>query len=118
MLAGEPELRPEQPPNRHPARNQMALQYVRAGFVAVVAENPGIGELDCVPPGNRTAVNSGRDKFCMELIAMGRNYVGLSVFQKLCILDWLVQQPWVDRERVAVSGHSLGTEPALCMAVL
>jgi hypothetical protein len=43
LLAGEPELRPEQPPNRHAEGNQMALQYAQAGFVAVVAENPGMG---------------------------------------------------------------------------
>ena len=49
---------------------------------------------------------------------MGRNYVGLSVFQKLHILDWLDKQSWVDNERIAVSDHSLRTEPAICMTVL
>ena len=73
LLAGEPELRPEQPPNNHPIGNQMALQYAQAGFVAVVAENPGIGELDQTPRANRGLVNSGRDKFCAELMALGRN---------------------------------------------
>lgn len=34
LLAEEPELRPSQPPNRHPMRNTMALQYVQAGLVA------------------------------------------------------------------------------------
>lgn len=49
---------------------------------------------------------------------LGRHYVGISVFQKLYICDWLCEQRWVDRNRVAVSGHSLGTEPALCMMIL
>eukprot|EP01043_Picozoa_sp_COSAG02_P008798 COSAG02_NODE_287_length_25647_cov_245.259316_23_plen_369_part_00 len=118
LLAGEPELRPSEPPSRHPTRNTMALQYVQAGLVAVVAENPGIGELDEVPGGSPDNVNSGRDKLSAELMMLGRHYVGLSVFQKLHILDWLCEQRWVDRDRIAVSGHSLGTEPALCMMVL
>ena len=96
----------------------MALQYVQAGFIAVVAENPGVGELDECPVGAPKNVNSGRDKLCAELIALGRNYVGLSVFQKLHILDWLCGQSWLDTSCIAVSGHSLGTEPAMMMAVL
>jgi hypothetical protein len=77
-----------------------------------------VGELDERPLDNPGAVNSGRDKLCGELLMLGRNYVGLSVFQKLHILDWLREQSCVDPDRVAVSGHSLGTEPAMCMAVL
>lgn len=117
LLAGEPELRPEQPENRHPIANQMGLQYVKAGFVAVIAENPGIGELDEMPI-NGGNPNTGRDKLCGELLMLGRNYVGLSVFQKQHILNWMKRQPWVDETRLALSGHSLGTEPGMCLAIL
>jgi hypothetical protein len=117
LLAGEPELRPEQPENRHTLANQMALQLVRAGFVSVVVENPGTAELDETPiDGGRP--NSGRDKLCAELLMLGRNYVGLSVFQKQHIVRWLRTLPWVDADWLAISGHSLGTEPAMCMAVI
>ena len=117
LLAREPELRPEQSPNRHPIANQMALQYVKAGFAAVVAENPGTAELDEMPI-NGGNPNTGRDKLCGELLMLGRNYVGLSVFQKLHVLEWMKAQAWVDENRIALSGHSLGTEPAMCMALL
>ena len=117
LLAGEPELRPEQPDNRHPAANQMGLQYVKAGYVAVIVENPATAELDEMPI-NGGNPNTGRDKLCSELLMLGRNYVGLSVFQKQHILDWLKTQDWIDTTRIAISGHSLGTEPGMCLALL
>ena len=52
------------------------------------------------------------------LIDSGRDYIALSVFQKRQILEWLRAQPFVDADRIALSGHSLGTEPLLVMAVL
>ena len=118
-LAGEPELRESEPPNAHHDANKMALEYVKAGFIALAFENPGIGELDETPEGSPDVINAGRDKLSVELIAIGRNYVGLSVFQKLHIMDWLCDQSWADTSNgVAVCGHSLGTEPALMMAVI
>ena len=116
LLAGEPELRPEQPPNKHPVANRMAWYYARAGLVAVALDNPGIGELDLLPAG--VPPNSGRVKLTAQLIRLGRSYVELTVSQKLHVLAWLRSLPFVDAQRVAVSGHSLGTEPAMCMAVL
>jgi hypothetical protein len=94
------------------------LQYCLAGYIAIVAENPGIGQLDEQPVDRPDLINAGREKLSAELITLGRNYVGLSVYQKLHILDWLCEQPWVDTDRIVVSGHSLGTEPAMMMAVL
>ncbi len=117
LLAGEPELRSEQQPNRHPIANQMAFHYVRAGFAAVVVENPGTAELDEMPINGQNP-NTGRDKLCGELLMLGRNYVGLSVYQKLHILEWLKTRKWVDSDRITLSGHSLGTEPAMCIALL
>lgn len=117
LLAGEPELNPQQPANRHPERNKMALWYVRAGLIAVVMENPGTGEL-AEGPDLQASTGRGREKLATELILLGRNYVGLSVYQKLHVLHWLRTLDFVDPERIAVSGHSLGTEPAMVMAVL
>ena len=74
LLAGEPELRPEQPPNRHPVPNRMAWYYAKAGLVAVALDNPGIGELDLLPAG--VPPNSGRVKLTAQLIRLGRSYVG------------------------------------------
>ena len=117
LLAGEPELSPEQKRNRHRAHNQMALWYARAGMVAVVMDNPSTAELaESVVDWQN--VDRGRDALSTELIFMGRNYLGLSVFQKMHILEWVRGLDFVDAARVAVSGHSLGTEPAMVMGAL
>ncbi|MDP6039542.1 MAG: alpha/beta hydrolase family protein [Candidatus Latescibacteria bacterium] len=117
LLCGEPELNADQPENKHPARNQMAMWYAKAGIIAVGLENPETGEL-AEGPDLSASLGRGREKLATELILLGRNYVGLSVFQKLYVLNWLRSLNFVDGDRIAVSGHSLGTEPAMVMAVL
>lgn len=52
------------------------------------------------------------------MLWMGRNYLGLSVFQKACILKWLSQWSLIDSKRIATSGHSLGSNPADVLGVL
>ncbi|MBT3605525.1 MAG: hypothetical protein HOE48_13320 [Candidatus Latescibacteria bacterium] len=117
LMSGEPELNAQQPENKHPIRNQMAVWYAKAGFVAVAIENPGAGEL-ADGPDLMASLGRGREKLATELVLLGRNYVGFSVFQKQHILHWLRTLDFVDADRIAVSGHSLGTEPAMVMAVL
>lgn len=112
MLAGEPDLYSPQFVNRFPEHNQMAQHYAKAGMVAVAVENPGIGEL------HRYGEDENRGWFSREMLMLGRNYMGLSVFQKLNILQWLKRQPFVDAARIAVSGHSLGSGPAMMLAAL
>lgn len=112
MLAGEPETYATKPVNRFPEHNRMAWHYAKAGFLAIAIENPGIGEL------HRYGENENRQWFSIEMLMLGRNYMGLSVFQKMHVLQWLKQQPIIDRKRIAVSGHSLGTGPAIILASL
>lgn len=123
-LAGEPPLHPSFETNgrshdgyRHAVRNQQAVQFVKAGFIAVAVDHPGNGELSDLAKHRGTTMDD-RNAISRYLIDFGRNYIGLSVFQKLQILDWLRSLPMVDNERIAVSGHSLGTEPVLAMAVI
>ncbi len=123
-LAGEPPLHPAFKPRdrshagvQHGVRNQQALQFVRAGLVAVAVDHPGNGELSDLAKHRGTAMDD-RNTLARYLIDFGRDYISLSVFQKRQILDWLRARPYVDAARVALSGHSLGTEPLLAMAVL
>ena len=106
-LAGEP----EEADDAHWARNTMALRYDRAGIVAIAADNPGVGEL-------RDPVQPDRAVHPINLIWLGRNFEGLTTQHKLPILEWARTRPWIDPERIAVSGHSLGAKPALNMMVL
>lgn len=123
-LAGEPALHPSFEPNgrthdgwRHAVRNQQALQFAKAGFVAVAVDHPGNGELSDLAK-YRQMSEDDRNTLSRYLMDAGRSYLGLSVFQKRQILQWLRSQPFVDADRIALSGHSLGTEPLLIMAVL
>ncbi len=106
-LAGEP----EESDDRHWERNTMALRYARAGIVAIAADNPGVGEL-------RDPVQPDRAVHPINLLWLGRNFEGLTTLHKLPMLDWARGQAWIDSERIAVSGHSLGAKPALNLMVL
>ncbi len=123
-LAGEPPLEPAFEPDdrnhdgwRHAERNQQALQFARAGFIAVAVDHPGTGELSDLAKYRGTTMDD-RSTLARYLIDMGRSYISLSVFQKRGILTWLRGQTQVDAGRIALSGHSLGTEPLLVLAVL
>ncbi len=111
LLAGESECDGSESNNRHPVRNRMAWWYAKEGMVAVAVDNPGIGELS-------DPIRPERHEISVHTIWAGRHYEGLSVFQRLPILEWLKQQPYVDENRVAVSGHSLGAKPSLILGVL
>jgi hypothetical protein len=102
---------------RHADRNQQALQFVKAGMVAVAVDHPGNGELSDLAK-HRATTKDDRNTLARYLIDFGRDYISLSVFQKRQILKWLRQRPYVDADRIALSGHSLGTEPLLVMGVL
>lgn len=123
-LAGEPPLHPSFKTNgrshhgwRHAVRNQQAIQFAKAGLIAVAVDHPGNGELSDLAK-HRGATVDDRNTLSRYLIDSGRHYIALSVFQKQQILEWLRGQPFVDTDRIALSGHSLGTEPLLVMAVL
>jgi hypothetical protein len=115
--AGEPELHPRFRKPRHEEPNKMGSQYARAGFVSVVVDNPGVAETSDLERLGM-APDYDRNAFSAQLLNLGRNYLELSVFQKMDILRWLKNQAFVDRKRIALSGHSLGTEPLMVMGVL
>ena len=123
-LAGEPPLHPafklddrSHAGVRHAVRNQQALQFAKAGMVSVAVDHPGNGELSDLAK-HRGTTKDDRSTLARYLIDFGRDYISLSVFQKRQILEWLRQRPYVDSDRIALSGHSLGTEPLLVMGVL
>ena len=123
-LAGEPPLHPafklddrSHEGVRHAVRNQQALQFARAGMVTVAVDHPGNGELSDLAK-HRATTKDDRSTLARYLVDFGRDYISFSVFQKREILKWLRRRPYVDADRIALSGHSLGTEPLLVMAVL
>lgn len=92
-------------------KNAMALHYVKKGFVAVAVDNPSCAELS--DNGHFDYLNTSR-----ILLEMGWSYLGLTTWQDWNILNWMKTQNYVDKERIIVSGFSLGTEPLMVLGVL
>ncbi len=120
MAAGEP--LPDHPHFLKPKfyeRNQMAKYIVENGMAAFVFDNPGIGETSFLTdPALGELQCYMRIQFCDGYIDMGMNYVGISVFQKLCFMKHLKTLEYVDQDKIGVSAHSLGTETAISLGLL
>lgn len=119
LLAGEP--MPENANMRnykYNDRNCQALHCVRQGYIAAAFDNPGTGETAELADDNAETQYATRCKLVQGCINGGMNYLGLSVFQKLRFLEHFKNMPGVDRNRLGVIGHSLGSEAALCTALL
>ncbi len=116
-LAGEEELNPKYAVERHDDKNRMAMFYAQQGIVAVAVDNPGVGEASDLEKYG-LAPGYERNSFSRYLIDMGWSYLGLSAFQGHQILKWMRSRDLIDNKRIALSGHSLGTEPVIALAVL
>lgn len=92
-------------------REGMARQYAKRGLVAVAVDNPSSGELS----DNKYFDYLASSRFLLEL---GWSYLGLASWQDKVILDWMKEQPWARRDRIIVSGFSLGTEPLMALGLL
>ena len=101
----------------HAEKNRIAFQFAKAGMIAIAMDHPGSGELSlrqaCKILGGGT-----RDKLSRDLLYMGWSFVGLSTFEKYQALQWVKTLDYIDANRIALCGHSLGTEPAITLAVL
>lgn len=115
-LVGEPEVFPKakakfaKSPEWKRQDNRMALHFAKRGMIGVAIANPATNDTDS-DIRNRTDVS-------LNAIWLGRSYVGISSFQKATILQWVSEQPFVDHDRIAVCGHSLGSEPTDVLGVL
>lgn len=120
MAAGEP--LPEHPnflKTEFYERNQMAKHIVKSGMAAFVFDNPGIGETAFFTnPDLGQTQGYTREQFCHGYLDMGMNYVGLSVFQKLCFMKHLRTFEYIDKNKLGISSHSLGTETAISLGLL
>lgn len=92
-------------------KNTMALDLVKAGIVAVAVDNPSFGELS--DDGKADFLETSR-----FLLECDWSYLGLTSWQDKVVLDWMKTQPWVNPERIIVSGFSLGTEPLMVLGLL
>lgn len=89
----------------------MGRKYVDEGYVAVLVENPSAGELS--DNGRFDYVTSSR-----FLLEAGWSYLGLASWQDKVILDWMKTAPEIRKDRIVVSGFSLGTEPLMALGLM
>lgn len=92
-------------------KSAMALHFVKQGLVAVAVDNPCCGELS--DGGYADYVTSSR--FLLEL---GWSYLGLASWQDKVVLEWMKTQPEIKKNRLIVSGFSLGTEPLMVLGLM
>lgn len=111
-MAGEPELNGRKLDWGEQKRrdNQFALHFVRQGMIAVAIDNPARAQAD--------SPLRSLEEIARCMIWAGRNYLGISVFQKTHILKWLAQLGFVDAGRIATCGLSLGSDPADIVGLL
>lgn len=113
LLAGERQgnFMLEGEPDSIVRRAAMGLHFVKRGLTAVVVDNPCFGEqsdegvYDDITP----------SRFLLET---GWSYLGLASWYDKVVVDWMKTQPDIDKNRIIVSGFSLGTEPMMALGLL
>ena len=117
FFAGEPLLDiPNCQFKTYPERNAMGKYMVENGMVAIVFDNPETAEVSMRIDDWNTW--RSRNRLTYGLIQQGYSYFSVSLFQKLRFLEHLKTVDFVDQQRIAVCGHSLGCDDAMHMAIL
>ncbi len=115
--AGQPELHPRFQEEEPYERWIIALPYIKKGLVAVVVDNPGAGETSDLER-HTIAPNYQYEAVARYLLELGWSYLGYSSYVDMHILNWMKQQAFINKERIIISGFSLGTEPLMVMGAL
>ncbi len=97
--------------------NKMALHIVKNGMAAFVFDNLGIGELG-MPTENMDLPGYLRTEMVYGYLQAGVCYPGMATWNILSFLQYISEFDYVDTDKLAVSAHSLGTEPAMALGVL
>ncbi len=116
-LAGEEGVHPKFNEDYTDPKVCMALDVVKAGYVAVAVDNAASGEasdLECYKQGE----NYDYDVVSRFLLELGWNWLGYTSYLDMQVLNWMKEQPYINNERIVVSGFSLGTEPMMVLGVL
>ena len=116
-LAGEPGASPKLTENYQDSRLTMALNFVKAGYVAVAVDNAASGEASDLERYDKGR-NYDYDVTSRILLELGWSWLGYTSYLDMQVLNWMKEQPYINRKRIIVSGFSLGTEPMMVLGVL
>ena len=105
---------------KFPERNKMALYMVKNGMTAFVFDNLAIAELGLPTSSPDVDVWNchSRVEMVFGYLQAGVCYPGIATYHLLSFLQYISHFDFVDRDRLAVSAHSLGTEAAMSLALL
>ena len=104
--------------DKYPERNRMALYIVKNGMAAFAFDNPETAECTLTIDHPNDFGGKARNQLCHGLLQSGFSYFGISTAQKLCALSFIKTLPFVDKDRLGVSAHSLGCDDAMHVALL
>lgn len=121
FISGEPLLAPYNCRfEKFPERNKMALYAVKNGMVAFAFDNIATAEtgLPTTSPDVDVWNYNSRLSMVYGYLQAGICYLGMSTYHMLSFMQYLPVFDFVDRDALAVSAHSLGTEAAMTLGVL
>ncbi len=89
-------------------QQDFAVALVRRGFVVVVPELLGFGDLRLAEDEQKPLNNSSCQRISSNLLMMGYTMAGMRVWQIMRVLDWLSGKPEVDQQKIGCMGISGG----------
>lgn len=98
----------------YPEANAMGKHIAQNGMVAILFDNLETAEIAV----EKDLVGHSRAQMCHGYLMSGLCYPGMSVFQKLCFMKFLKKLDFIDQDKLAISGHSLGTETGLFLGLI
>ena len=116
-LAGEPGVAPKLNDDYLNPKVTMARNFAKAGYVAVAVDNPAAGEASDLERYTRGR-NYNYDLVSRILLELGWSYLGYTSFLDMQVLQWMKTQSYIRKDRIIVSGFSLGTEPLMVLGTL
>lgn len=93
-----------------------ALLHARKGYIAVAVDNAAAGEAADLEPLALSPYDY--DTPARFLLEMGWSWLGYTSYLDRHVLEWMKTQPLIRRDRIVISGFSLGTEPMMVLGVL
>lgn len=116
-LAGEPGICDKLTEDYKNPKLTMALNMVKEGYVAVAVDNAAAGEasdLECFGRG----WDYDYDVVSRFLLELGWSWLGYTSYLDMQVLNWMKEQTYIRKDRIVVSGFSLGTEPLMVLGTL
>lgn len=97
-------------------RNAMALNMARQGYIAVAVDNACAGNAADLE--HIAGTGYDYDTSSRLLLEMGWSWLGYTSYLDKQVLEWMKQQKMIRRDRIVLSGFSLGTEPLMVLGVM